>query len=372
VWTDAEPARDHQLIRRMERIRHVTAGIAYPSAPTSGRSLAIVLRTDAELVQVNNIGEARAFAYPAVGPLWQPMVVLSLASAQHDTVAHELTHLVSFAVIHHQPRWLSEGMAAYFEGMQLDADRTTVTLGAARHYGHNMPLVPIPQLFNWGGMSSAVEEYALYHTAWALFAFLINEHRAELAHYLWQVDRVGDPVAGPLRLQLRRAWDESFPTLRLEDLNGTLRDWLLYGRHLVRKFNIDPKDNPISVRRLSDADAHAIRAVAFGGPSPVQRARERTELDEALAAEPTNPLAWVLKRSPGEKPTADLGRSIAAAHPDDWRAWWLATAALEDAHADPSELDSARGRACALVAQNRALVAPPRLCPAGSADQSSR
>jgi hypothetical protein len=33
------------------------------------------------------------------------------------------------------------------------------------------------------------------------------------------------------------------------------------------------------------------------------------------------------------------------------------------AHGDPAEIGRARARACALIAQNRALVAPPRLCP---------
>jgi hypothetical protein len=373
VWTDAEPARVHQLIRRMERVRHVTAGVAYPTAPTSGRSLAIVLRTDAELSQVNNTGEARAFANEASGPLWQPLVVLSLDSAEHRTVAHELTHLISCSVIHHQPRWLAEGMAAYFEGMQLDIERTTVTLGAApARYGRSVPIVPIPRLFDWGGISSATEEYALYHTAWALFAFLINERRNQLAHYLWLIDRTGDPANGPWRLQQRRAWDKAFPSLPIEDLDGTLRDWLVNGRHVELRFYIDPKDTPITVRRLGDADAHAIRALAFGGPTPAQEARERVEIAEALAVEPTNVLAWVLKALRGDKPTVDLGRSITAAHPDDWRAWWLATGALEDAHGDPSELEAARGRACALIARNRALVAPPRLCPTRSAGQSSR
>jgi len=57
---------------------------------------------------------------------------------------------------------------------------------------------------------------------------------------------------------------------------------------------------------------------------------------------------------------------------DDWRAWWLATAALAIADGDPSELDRARNQACALIAQNRALVAPPRLCPAHGIHQSSQ
>src|SRR4051794_36257767 len=46
-------------------------------------------------------------------------------------------------------------------------------------------------------------------------------------------------------------------------------------------------------------------------------------------------------------------REITAAHPDDWRAWWLATTALEDVPGDPAELDHVRRSLVDLVASRQ-------------------
>jgi hypothetical protein len=323
-----------------------------------------VVRNDAELSEVSNTGEARAFATAAEWPMWQPIVVLSLTGSQQRVVVHQLVYLVSQAVIHHQPRWLGEGMANYFESMQLDPSLSTVTVGAASLWrGGRLQFVPVSQLFDWGEPILQRREVPLYQTAWALFAFLINEHPAELAHYLWLIDRTGDAAKGTWSEQRRHAWQEGFPSLPIEQVDSKLEDWVTHGRHLEQQFRIDLKDALITARRLGDADAYAIRALVLGGPTPAQRERAREEIEHALSVEPTNPLAWVLKTRAGGRIGIEVAQSITAAHPEDWRAWWLATTSLENAHGDPAELARTRARACALIAQNRALVAPPRLCP---------
>jgi hypothetical protein len=364
VWTDADPSHVCQTIRKMERFRHVAAAVVYPTTPSSGRALAVVVRNDQELSEINNGGEPRAFSIDALPPLWQPIVLLSLSGSGQRTLVHELTHLISFSVIHHQPRWLAEGMAAYFEGAQLDADRSTVTLGAAPlRYGSSARIAPVARLFDWSRTLPSRFEIPLYQTAWALFAFLINQHKAELAHYLWLIDRTGDPAGGSWRDQQQRAWDQGFPSLPIEQLDARLDDWLEHGSHHELSFYVRPTDTPITARRLSDAEAYAVRAYLLDGPSPDERARGRAERAHALALEPTSVLAWSINVAYGQPPTVDVGRAIAAAHPDDWRAWWLATIALDSGGGDRAELDHARSQACALVARNRALVAPPRLCP---------
>jgi len=364
VWTDADLSRVYELIRKMERFRHVVAEVAFPTTPSSGRALAVVVRNDRELSRITNTGEGRAFSSDAMPPLWQPIVLLSLTDSGQRTMVHELTHLISFSVIHHQPRWLAEGMATYFESAQLDAMQTLALVGAAAlGYGFTAQMAPVAKLFDWGRPLPESVERPLYQTAWALFAFLINEHKAELAHYLWLIDRTGDPANGPWQVQQQRAWDQGFPSLPVGDLNARLQDWLDHGSHEELTFHIRPRDMPITGRRLSDADVYGIRAFLLGGPTPEQRERSRVERSRALALEPTNVLAWISKVIDGEKPTAAVGRAIAAAHPGDWRAWWLAAVALVDG-GDPAELDHARGQACALLASNRAVVAPPRLCPA--------
>jgi len=223
VWTDADPARVSKLVGEIERFHLVASAVAYPTAPSSGRALVIVVRNDGELSEVNNGGEARAFTHFAEWPLWQPVIVLSLTASQQRVVTHELVHLVSFAVIHHQPRWLSEAMATYFESMQLDPSLSTVTTGAAPlWYGRREQMVPVSQLFDWNRPNTNAQEFPLYYTAWALFAFLINEHQAELAHYLWLIDRAGRPAKDTWREQQRHMWNEGFPSLPVEQVDGKL------------------------------------------------------------------------------------------------------------------------------------------------------
>ncbi|HEY0193232.1 MAG TPA: hypothetical protein VGC42_19075 [Kofleriaceae bacterium] len=77
VWTDAAPAQVGDLVTRMERMRAILGYAAFPSAPAEGRTLAIVLRDDAELRAMTATGQARPFAAPVAAPLWQPLIVLS-------------------------------------------------------------------------------------------------------------------------------------------------------------------------------------------------------------------------------------------------------------------------------------------------------
>jgi len=368
LWTDAGPARGRELIREIEHLRQVVAGVAFPAAREAGHSLVIALRDDAELSALSPTGEPRAFAVPARPPLWQPMIVLSAftnSTRAELTIAHELTHLVSFAAIHHQPRWLAEGMAQFFETMQLDAESTSVDVGVAPEV-RGQPvriahLVPISNLLAWQMLGSAAEERGLYSTSWAFFTFLINAHRPELARYLALLDAPDDTATPASRPEQReRAWRTAFSSLSDTELDGQLRQWLVSGHHVVLHVRVRVRDWPTSQRALSDAEVYAMRALLHSGPAAEHQ--QQAELAAAIGAEPTNVIARLLRLEHGGGVTPDEGRAIAAAHGDDWRAWWLAAIALSRGAASPQEIDAARTKACALLAQNPALVAPPSLC----------
>ena len=368
LWTDAGPASGRELIRAIEHLRQVVAGVAFPDVPAGGHSLVIALRDDAELSALSPTGEPRAFAVPASPPLWQPMIVLSAftnSSRAELTVAHELTHLVSFAAIHHQPRWLAEGIAQFFETVRLDPDSTAVDVGVAPE-NRGQPariahLVPISSLLTWQSLGSAADERGRYSTSWALFTFLINQRPSELARYLTLLD-ASDSAASPASRadQHERAWRTVFPMPDTE-LDGQLRQWLVSGHHIVLHVRVRVRDWPTSQRALSDADVYALRALLHATPTAANQ--QQAELAAALAAEPTHVLATLIGVSRGRAVTPDEARAITAAHGDDWRAWWLAEMALAKPPADPSERDAARAKTCELIAQNPALVPPPSLCP---------
>lgn len=376
VWTDGEPARVRELVREMERLRQVVVGVAFPSAPDGGRDLVIALHDDAELGAFTPTGEARAFAMPAHAPLWQPMIALpafSNYSRGDVTVAHELTHMISYSVIHRQPRWFAEGMAKFFETIGLDPDEAKVDVGVAPSY-RGQPLqmahlIPISTLLTWRKISE--NESRQYSTAWALFTFLLNEHRAELVRYMQLLDTTDEPEAALSPEQDAQVWGKAFPSLPLGAVDGELHQWLLTGHHVVLHFNLRLPQWPVSERRLGDAEVYAIRGLLRATVAN-QPAQARADIAAALAAEPTNVLARLLTVAlDHKKVTTDDARAITAVHQDDWRAWLLASIAMSDGHGDRAELEAARRRACELISANPALIVPMKLCPGPAADRSS-
>jgi hypothetical protein len=365
MWTDAPLDRARELIREMERMRQIVVGVAFPGAPDEGRNLVIALHDDAELAALSPTGEARAYASSGGEPLWQPLFVLSAYSnySRDDrTVAHELTHVISFAVVHHQPRWLAEGMAKFFETVELDPDSTTADIGAApqvRGQRMVMPhLVPISTLFEWERI--APDESREYSTAWALFTFLINEHGPELQRYLELLDQ---PIERDVSREAWRArvWSEAFPSLSLSTIDAVLQHWLVTGHHVVMHVKLELRASPIAERGLGEPDVLALRALLRPWV-PAQQAQIHAEVAAALALEPTNVLAWLVRfANDHDNIPVEVGRAIAAAHPDDWRAWLLAAIALDRAHDDPAELAAAHARMCLLIGQNPALN-PPTKC----------
>ena len=371
VWTDADPADARDLVREMERFRQVIIGAAFPSVPTTGRILAILLRNDEELTLLSIPGTARAFARPAASPLWQPMVVLSANRERADsTLPHELTHVISFGVIHHQPRWLSEGLAEFFETVQLDSDAATADVGLApkalreraqaARVRPMLRFIPVAELLAWKAIS-AHEEHQ-YASAWGLITFLINTHPQELVQYMRLVEIRGKSREIVSAADETALWREAFPSLPLADVDAQLEQWLLHGSHLVTHFKIKRRTWPVAERALGDADAYAIRGMLLGlvVKHPVQA---QENLAAAIAADPTNVLARLITAALDNKlMTTDEARALAAAHRTDWRAAWLAALAITRADGDAEEVRALCVHACSLIAHNPALVAPSELC----------
>src|SRR6188474_3477124 len=173
VWTDADAEGARRLIRQMERFRRIMLSVAFPDAPNTGRTLVILLHDSDELIEFSSTHQARAFVHARAPLLQQSMIVLAANRGEvlPEQVAHELTHAISFAAIHNQPRWFSEGMAQFFETVQVDPDRATCDVGRQPEpqlgrgpRRSRPPLVPLSQLFAWGAITE--DEAAEYNTAW--------------------------------------------------------------------------------------------------------------------------------------------------------------------------------------------------------------
>jgi hypothetical protein len=83
----------------------------------------------------------------------------------------------------------------------------------------------------------------------------------------------------------------------------------------------------------------------------------------ALSLEPNHVTAQLVSASYfKDKLTPALGRAVAAAHPDDWRAWFLDAVALFRAEGESPEQQAAEARVCELIARNPAVVSPVSTC----------
>jgi hypothetical protein len=362
VWTDGDPANVRELMREMEYLREVVSSVMFPSTPASARTLVIVLRDDDELAEFSPTGEPRPYAMSAHPPLRQPLIVLSEFSNRDPRnlrLAHELTHVISFGVVHYQPRWFAEGMAEFFETVRLDPDAATAVVGnpPEEPVAH---LEPTAQLFQWRDISSDEEHH--YSTAWALFTFLVAEHANELVQFTRLLDR-SELDGDEMTEQMARLWGEGFRSLPLGELDGRLALWLRTGRHLVLHVTMPHHNWPIAERALGDADTYAIRAalrIELG-----KKEQARPDVNAAIALEPNHVLGRLLGVAIDQKMvTVEQARALVAAHPDDWRAWWLVTLAIEEVDGDQKEYDEARAKTCGMVAHNAALAPPRPLCPA--------
>ena len=284
VWTDAGEGTARALVREIEQLRQVVVGTAFRGAEGSMKTFVIALRDDDERSQFVP-DKFSALASPPDGNLLkEPVIVLSASSnleASDRIEAHELVHAISHAIIRRQPRWFAEGMAKYYETVEMgdgtaDIGRAPTNRGEPMVIHH---LEPLAKIFECASL--ACTDYAFYATAWALFTYLTNVHPDRLVHYEAVLAETGDD---------RRAWQEAFAGVSLEQLETDMNQWLAHGSHRVLHFKVALQTPAVQVRTLGDADVYAVRAFMtyeFIG----DHASVRKDLAAAQAIEPNNALA---------------------------------------------------------------------------------
>src|SRR5262249_2313797 len=128
---DAPAKRAHELMRGLELRRQLLV-TAMSHARSKGPAFVIALRSARE-ANVYLPEDAIAAAWDARNPTHQPGILLAANSEdRHHIVSHELTHVISFGLIENQPHWLAEGIASYFEMVDVDFDGKSVQIGIPR------------------------------------------------------------------------------------------------------------------------------------------------------------------------------------------------------------------------------------------------
>jgi hypothetical protein len=315
--------------------------------PTGGKSIVIALRDRYEVLAFVP-SMFIAYSMPR-DPAREPAIVIDAQTDDKDghVIAHELTHVISYAAIHDQPVWFAEGIAQFFETVTIDAQHGVADVGEPlpKLVGElrRMTLLPGDQLFACKAMEC--RDARFYMTSAVLYGFLMNERPQQLAQ-LQAALATGDP----------NAWAKTMQDLPPDAIDRTLEAWLLRGRHQVWHYRISLQAQTAVQRALGDGDVWATRALISG---EYHRADVAGYVQRALAADPTNVLARLIDTNLGHPISTADAHATVAAHPDDWRAWLL----LLFTHTEGAEHDAVRAKICALSASDPAALVPPKLCP---------
>ncbi len=351
LWTDASVDRGKDLVREMEEHRAIVAR-GMNNNPAPARIYALALRSDAE---THAFIPATSIAVTMENTAIQaPLIVFYAYDEDHrDKIfTHELTHAVAHGIIRHQPSWLAEGIATYFEsaqshggGVELGLPRKD-RLEAIRRRG----LMPTAQLFTCCALGATCDLETFYATSWAMFTFLVNAHFDELSRYLQRLDE--------LPRDADRAWKEVFPAMAPGlDLDHALHDFVAFGKLGLIHFDAPNVQPTTAVREMSVAE------VAAGRPAARQARGDKAGAlaDAAIAerADATGVIAATVHAivEPASYAPA-AAHAVAAAHPDDWRAWRLVMAVDPDAAAKRDAHD----KMCAAAARDLSVALPLGLC----------
>ncbi|WP_164015216.1 hypothetical protein [Pyxidicoccus trucidator] len=349
--TAEEAARELELLRQ---------GLLQAWASTfdpPGSVEVIVLRNRSALEEFTNIRIEGFSANTSDGPvlvLAGNAYALSEAPADVGTQAHELTHYLSEFALVRQPRWLSEGLAAYLESISLRPEKHEVILG-----GLHMPFLnhvqrsgwrTLNELWEWDGkeLLSTAESRQYYASSWLWVHFFISRHGDRFDDFQTRLMRGEEP---------RPAWEASFRGVK--DLAGELHGYVYGGRHVTYPTVIaplKPVTSALQTRPLQPAEVHAIRAQLFlmtPGASPPEERLENAqrEMAQALKEDPGNVTATLLHIRSTEDPSHRLGlaQQLVERNPESGQAWDALAQALDAAGNTSEEQESARLRAVELL-----------------------
>jgi hypothetical protein len=330
----------------MENLRQVVLGVSFFKKDVKGRSF-VVAFNDLDEVHQYVPPQFIAHAWSGRNVLRQPLIVLAASSLDGDRriVTHELTHVIAFNAIPDQPAWFAEGLAGYFETVRLDEHNATIDVGVPLDFRiqqlHDSGPTPTNVLF--ACEQAACKDDRFYATTWELLTYLLNEHGTELMQYMERL--LQTPPAEQAQL-----WGQVFPQLPPAKLDHELATWLHNGKIRVSKYKIALRDWPVTERPVAEADVLAAKGALRYLFAP--EAGTPSEISRSLALDSTNVIANVIEAAVKKSVGPEVGHAITAAHPDDWRAWWLAWRASQNG----SEAHEAREKTCALLDANPAAV----------------
>lgn len=235
---------------------------------------------------------------------------------------HELLHTIVDASLGRAPLWMNEGLAEYFSTWR------TTPLGG--HYGDRIPwhvwVVRNEPPLTLDEMFAVTTETPAYAQGGERMARFYAESWA-LTHYLLRVDGRTQPfremaLAIADGVPARRAFGESFPGERWEQVPNRLADYVEGGRFASWDMALDPPPGAIDVAvreaTAAEVDAHVGMWRAHGRGLDDRATRALLERSAAAPGDPALALAALGALDQREHRAADARRHLraAAAVPD--------------------------------------------------------
>ena len=253
-----------------------------------------------------------------------------------STLVHELAHDLSEWFLPMQPLWYSEGVATFLETLRYDRSNGRAQIGEPswNRYRDSAGSRGLSALDLLGERSLPQGEKGaeFEDRSWLLVHYLINKQPEAFARLQTELLGLKPPP---------QAWSTAMPDLPPSKLDDAL-DKYRSGHYETQAWKVYFPVPAISVRTLTDAEAHAVRALLFEtgaapGVAPDSVAAQK-EIAEALEADAFNVEALAQRFfwfSPVGRPQdrASLAQRAVSAHPDEWIAWLMVadTAATERA-----------------------------------------
>ncbi|HVP69561.1 MAG TPA: DUF1570 domain-containing protein [Anaeromyxobacteraceae bacterium] len=353
--TDLPAPEAGELLGKIERLRAAVAvGLPGDGPSPEGRVSVIAFRTLEEYQPFSPEGALGYYIRDEGGP---PRIVVpgEIGSWQNAMLAHEITHDFLAVRFRRQPRWFSEGLAAYMETVQSNSSGTTVTVGAPvadRLKRARRTPVPAGELLAWDGGPGERALLDYYATSWLLVHWLVSTRPNDFAAFERQLEAGLAPMA---------AWQAALPVFdpdrpgALDVLDEELASYARSELPVQRR-----RGDPLPIvayfeRPMAPPEVHAARLEIWQFGSEPNPRGLRSEIEEALLEDPAHPVALEYLAAVEHADPLPYARRAVAGHPNDVRAQTFLAEAL-DGPILVNEREAALRRAAQIAPRNVAAL----------------
>jgi tetratricopeptide (TPR) repeat protein len=343
VDTDVAQGHAGTLVRELERLHALLLQALVGEQveiPGRVRVLAFADQTDFR----DLAGADFVAGYYGRGEFGEPTIVLPVRALSSDpeTVAHELSHHLSFFLFPVQPHWFTEGLAEWVQTVAARPGETptfatgshiargtramtgsmagSVPVNLVSWIGYDDRPMPAKELLAWSGEVRESSAGRGHLWSWLLYHWLWNQRGKAFSDYQKRLGESGDPEG---------AWRAAFPEFdpsnpeAMAKLDAELDRYRRGGRFAFYKVQAEG-DGRFSEAPISSSDLHLLllgMRRSWPGELEKQKALRRAVLDEALAEDTASPSAQYALAKLFDKVDVNALRDAVKARPNDWRGW---------------------------------------------------